>query len=124
MNPVAGRMRATLRTSWRQALLGLGGGFLLQVLLPVGAPWLPALAAAGFAALALLLFAADAWRARRSGEAGLPDVDERRLGRAALLERWGTLAQFAYAFGASALFLLALSVGFGLGHLAGFGSGA
>jgi hypothetical protein len=122
MSSVAARLQATARTSWKTASVAIGGGLLIEALLPVGAPWLPALAALAFAALSVLLFRLAAWVERRPPGRRLPEVDERALDRPALLERWSTPAQFAYAFGAGALFLLALSLGFGVGHLLGFGS--
>jgi hypothetical protein len=111
-----GRLAALARTSWPAGAWAAAAGLLLQVLLPVSLPWLPALAGLAFAAIAMaLLVLAE----RTEGPAVLPPADERRLGRAELLERWGTAAQFGYAFGAGAFVLVGLSCGLGLGLLAG-----
>lgn len=122
MSRFAGRVRAILRTAWRPAAFAVAAGLLLEALLPVGAPWLPAAAAGPFALLALAALAWGEWAERKAPARRLPATDERTLSRAALLERWSTPAQFGYAFGAAALLLLGFSVGLGLGHLAGFGS--
>lgn len=122
MSRYSGRLHAIVRTSWRPAAWGVAGGFLLEALLPVGAPWLPAAAASVFTVLALLCLAAGSWTERHRPRQGLADVDERLLGRAALLERWSTPAQFGYAFGSAALLLLALALGLGIADLSGFGS--
>ena len=112
-----GRLAAVARTSWRTSAWAAATGLVLQLLLPVSYPWLPAVAALAFAVLALLLLLL-AERTEPLARAA-PAIDERTLGRAALLERWGTTAQFGYAFGAGAFLLLGLSVGLGLGLLAG-----
>lgn len=111
-----GRLAALARTSWRGGAWAAAAGLLLQVLLPVSLPWLPAVAGLAFAGVALALLALAE---RIEPPALLPPVDERSLGRAELLERWGTAAQFGYAFGAGAFVLLGLSCGLGLGLLAG-----
>jgi hypothetical protein len=111
-----GRLAAIARTSWRSAAWAAAAGLALQILLPVSLPWLPAVSALGFAVLALGLLALAEWKEPPAD--ARPAADERALGRAELLERWGTTAQFGYAFGAGALLLLGLSLGLGLGLLA------
>lgn len=113
-----GRVAALSRTSWQGAGWAAAAGLTLQILLPVSLPWLPAVAGLAFAAIALGLLALAESTERPTEPTAA--VGERHLGRSELLERWGTAAQFGYAFGAGAFLLLGLSFGLGLGHLAGF----
>lgn len=112
------RLRQVLRTSWRTAAWAIAIGLLLQVLFPVSVPFLPALAAAGFAVICVLFLVWGEWSER--GPSSLSDSEEHSLRRAELLERWSTPAQFGYAFGSGALLLAGLGVGLGLGILVGF----
>ena len=113
---VARRARLVARASWRPAAFALAAGLLVQVLLPVEAAWLPFLAAAGFAASALALFAVGG----AAGEDPLAAPGAGDLAPSALLERSSAAEQFGHAFGSGAVLLAALGAGLALGLLSGF----
>lgn len=113
---LAWRSWQVVRTSWPTAAWSGAAGLLLQLLFPVSAHWLPALAAAAFAVIALACFVAGDFASGAGGdEAASGGLG--RLDRAALLERSNTAQQFGHAFGTAALILAALSLGLWVGLL-------
>jgi hypothetical protein len=95
------------RLSWKGLAVGLVGGFVMQMLLPLHQAWLPAVVAAACAGLAIVLLPVG------------PEPDA-ALPVGAQVERWSTAAQFGRAFATAAFSLGGLSVGLLVGMLAGY----